>query len=85
MSMLFLASFTVIFMVMLPLHWMRSTTAKVKPSYNSVSLHELRTNVYDKNDHLFAVQPAGRHLNATVAVISLLSPFNLSQHSFQYQ
>ncbi|KAK2445964.1 putative glycosyltransferase [Trifolium repens] len=66
-SMLFLASFTVIFMVMLPLHWMRSTTAKVKPSYNSVSLHELRTNVYDKNDHLFAVQPAGRHLNATVA------------------
>ncbi|GAU23132.1 hypothetical protein TSUD_305800 [Trifolium subterraneum] len=68
MLMLFVASFTVIFTVVLPLHWMRSTTADaddVEPPYNSVSLHDLLTNVYGENDHIFAVQPAARHSNAT--------------------
>lgn len=65
---LFLASFTIIFMV-LPLQFVRITDSE---SSHSVSLHHLRRKVSGDNHHLLAVEHAG-HSNSTVTVISLLS------------
>lgn len=65
---LFLASFTIIFMV-LPLQLVRITDSE---SSHSVSLHHLRRKVSGDNHHLLAVEHTG-HSNSTVTVISLLS------------